>query len=318
MSYESAISGHKLRIVDAHVHLYDGNANNHSFLNQKDEFYEALVGDYSALPRSYLLDGYLRDTNSRRVEGIVWHEYLSDDPVKEIRWGQRLAGTSPVPQVMVALVDFLDSRLEERLDIYRSLPNVTAVREHLGWDATNPKRRFAKRPDLLTDPLWQRGLSLLRRYNFKCGLEVFSPQIPDLLKVVRLYPDLGFTIAVLGWPLDLTTAGYGKWHQGLKELSQCENVCADISAIECIFGLDWRSDGVAPWVLSLVEMFGPKRCMFGSHLPISKLSFGFEPLYDAYQQIVAEFSHDEKDHMFRKVATDWFAIPQIEESRTNP
>jgi predicted TIM-barrel fold metal-dependent hydrolase len=318
MSYESAISGHKLPIVDAHVHLYDGNANNHSFLNQKDEFYEALVGDYSALPRSYLLDGYLKDTDSRRVEGIVWHEYLSDDPVKEIRWGQRLAGTSPVPQVMVALVDFLDSRLEERLDIYRSLPNVTAVREHLGWDATNPKRRFAKRPDLLTDPLWQRGLSLLRRYNFKCGLEVFSPQIPDLLKVVRLHPDLGFTIAVLGWPLDLTTAGYGKWHQGLKELSQCENVCADISAIECIFGLDWRSDGVAPWVLSLVEMFGPKRCMFGSHLPISKLSFGFEPLYDAYQQIVAEFSHDEKDHMFRKVATDWFAIPQIEESRTNP
>jgi predicted TIM-barrel fold metal-dependent hydrolase len=63
MSYESAISGHRLPIVDAHVHLYDGNANNHSFLNQKDEFYEALVGDYSALPRSYLLDGYLRDTN---------------------------------------------------------------------------------------------------------------------------------------------------------------------------------------------------------------------------------------------------------------
>ena len=48
-------------------------------------------------------------------------------------------------------------------------------------------------------------------------------------------------------------AGYGKWHQGLEELSQCENVCADISAIECIFGLDWRSDGLAPWVLSLVD-----------------------------------------------------------------
>src|SRR5262249_14725928 len=111
-------------------------------------------------------------------------------PSRRSDGGQRLADTSPVPQVMVALVDFLDSHLEERLDIYRSLPNVTAVREHLGWDATNPKRRFAKRPDLLTDPLWQRGLSLLRRYNFKCGLEVFSPQIPDLLKVVRLYPDL--------------------------------------------------------------------------------------------------------------------------------
>jgi len=309
MSYESSISGYKLPIVDAHVHLYDGNVNNHSFLNQKDEVYEALVGDYSSLPRSYLLDGYLKDTSSCQVSGIVWHEYLSDDPIKEVRWGERLAESSPVPQAMVALVDFLDPHLEERLDIYRSLPNVTAVREHLGWDVTNPKRRFAKRPDLLTDPFWQRGLGLLRRYNFKCGLEVFSPQISDLLKVVRLYPDLGFTIAVLGWPLDLSTAGYGKWHQDLKELSQCENVCADISAIECIFGLDWRADCIAPWILSLVEMFGPKRCMFGSHLPISKLSFGFDRLYDAYQHIVAEFSQDEKDHLFRKVAADWFAIP---------
>ena len=49
--------------------------------------------------------------------------------------------------------------------------------------------------------------------------------------------------------------------------------------------------------------------MFGSHLPISKLSFGFDRLYDAYQQIVAEFSQDEKDHLFRKAAADWFAIP---------
>jgi hypothetical protein len=149
----------------------------------------------------------------------------------------------------VALVDFLDPHLEERLNIYRSLPNVTAVREHLGWDVTNPKTRFAKRPDLLAGPFWQRG-----SYSatiFKCGLEVFSPQISDLLKVVRLYPDLGFTIAVLGWPLDLSTAGYRKWHQDLKELSQRENVCVDISTIECIFGLDWRVDWIAPWILSL-------------------------------------------------------------------
>jgi hypothetical protein len=30
--------------------------------------------------------------------------------------------------------------------------------------------------------------------------------------------------------------------------------------------------------------------LFGSHLPINKLSFGFETLYLACQQIVADFS----------------------------
>lgn len=295
-------------IVDAHVHLFDSQANVHAFLEHNDEVYEALVGDYARLPRRYLPDAYLADSQSRKVEGVVWHEYLSDDAVKETRWGQRLAEASPVPLAMVALVDFLDPRLEERLEIYRSLPNVTAVREHLGWDATHARKRFASRPDLLTDPAWRRGVARLQRHDFKCGLEVFSPQLPDLLDVVRRCPDLGFTLAVMGWPLDLSPAGFRQWRCDIDRLSRCENVCADISAIECIFGMDWTVEQVAPWVLALVEMFGPDRCMFGSHLPIAGLSGGFEPLYDAYQEIVVGFTEDEQDQMFRCVAADWFRV----------
>ena len=130
---ETATTPPPLAIVDAHVHLYDSKANAHGFLDQQDEVYEALVGDYSALPRTYLPDDYLMDTAGCTVEGVVWHEYLSDDALKEVQWGQHLAERSPVPQAMVALVDFLDPRLDERLQAYRSLSRVTAVREHLGW-----------------------------------------------------------------------------------------------------------------------------------------------------------------------------------------
>jgi predicted TIM-barrel fold metal-dependent hydrolase len=298
----------RFRIVDAHVHFYDSDVNRHSFLIDKDDVYEALVGDYSSLPKTYLLDSYLEESKSCQVDGIIWHEYLSDDALKEARWAQLLAQASAVPLAMVALVDFLDPRLEERLDIYRSLPHVTAVREHLGWDADNPLKRFAKRSDLLSDPAWQRGVARLRGHDFKCGLEVFAPQLPDLLKVVRLYPDIGFTLAVLAWPLDLSPVGFARWKRDLGELSRCENVCAHISAIECIFGMGWTLAQVSPWVTSLIEMFGPNRCMFGSHLPIANLSGGFEPLYDAYRQMVAGFSESERDQMFRGVARDWFRV----------
>src|SRR6195256_305264 len=117
-------------IVDAHVHFYDSSANVHSFLAQTDPVYEALVGDYSALPKTYLLESYLKDSQSCQVDGIIWHEYLSDDAVKETRWVQQLARASTVPIALVALVDFLAPDLEQRLETYRSLPGVTAVREH--------------------------------------------------------------------------------------------------------------------------------------------------------------------------------------------
>lgn len=304
----STPNARRLSIVDAHVHFYDNKANTHAFLDARDDTYEALVGDYSALPRRYLPGDYLADTTSCDVQGVIWHEYLSDDAVKETRWAQHLAETSGLPQAMVALVDFLDPALEQRLETYRALPNVSAVREHLGWDTSNPKKRFAKRSDLLTDSRWRQGVAALLRHDFKCGLEIFSPQASDLLDVVRLYPDIGFTLAVMAWPLDISPDGFAKWKHDVGELGRCANVSADISAIECIFGLNWTTEQIAPWILSLIDAFGPDRIMFGSHLPIAKLSFGFDRLYGAYQHIVRDFSEDEKDLMFRRVAAEWFRI----------
>jgi predicted TIM-barrel fold metal-dependent hydrolase len=297
-----------LRIFDAHVHSFDSAANTHAFLEREDPTFRTIVGDYSALPRRYLPDDYLKASAPCRVEGIAWHEFLSADPVGEAKWGQRLADASPLRQSLVVLVDFLDPALEERLEAYAALPNVVAVREHLGWDAGNALRRFAKRPDLLTDPAWRQRLGALRRHGFRCGLEVFAPQLSDLHEVVRLHPEIGFTLAVMGWPLDLSPAGYARWRHDLAVLSRCANVRAEIAAIECIFGMGWRREQIAPWVLAVIEMFGPARCMFGSHMPIAGLSWGFERLYDAYQEIVAGFSQAERDDMFRGTAAAWFGL----------
>ena len=105
-----------LRIFDAHVHLFDCEANTHAFLEREDPTFRTIIGDYSALPRRYLTDDYLKASASCRVEGIVWYEFLSADPVGEAQWAQRLADASRLGQSMVGLVDFLDPALEERLE----------------------------------------------------------------------------------------------------------------------------------------------------------------------------------------------------------
>lgn len=295
-------------VVDAHLHLYDHTANTHPFLEKPDPVFEELVGDYTALPRRYLLDDYLSDSPSQDVQGLIWHEFISTDPVKEARWAQHLADSSPVPMTIVALADFLDPRLEERLDIFHSLPNVTAVRQHLGWDEANPLRRMTTRPDLLRDAAWQRGLRKLNGYDLRCELEIFASQSQDLLQVVRLYPNRGFAVVVMGWPNDLSEDGFVRWTHDVTALAVCDNVVASISAVECIFGMNWTIEQVRPWIMTLIERFGPSRCMIGSHLPISKLSYGFARLYEAYEMILAGFSEAERDQMFRTTAMEWFRL----------
>ena len=44
-------------------------------------------------------------------------------------------------------------------------------------------------------------------------------------------------------------------------------------------------------------------------LPIDGLSHGFDRLYDSYEHIVAAFSEDERDAMFRMTALNWFRVP---------
>jgi predicted TIM-barrel fold metal-dependent hydrolase len=295
--------------VDAHAHLYDSRHIRYGIFERKDPIFEALVGNYSALPRTYLVDDYLRATSSRKVEGVVWHEFIAEDPLKEMAWAEKLAAASDVPMALVGPVDFADPGLPHRLDVYHAIPNLTAVRQHLGWDGRNSLRRMAARPDFMTDPAWLKGLDSLRGQNLRCGLEVFAPQLPQLLAVVRTHPDIAFTIAVMGWPTDTGSDSYASWRSEMNNLGRCENTCAAISAIECIFGIDWTEEQVEPWITSVVEAFGPTRCMFGSHLPIDALSHGFDRLYDAYERIVAAFSEDERDAMFRMTALNWFRVP---------
>ncbi|MEJ8855362.1 amidohydrolase family protein [Variovorax robiniae] len=294
------------RIVDAHVHLYDHKQNRHTFLDQVDPGYEAFVGNYDALPRRYLLADYLADTQGYRVDAIVWHEFLSDDPWSEAAWAQELAGRGGVRHALVAMVDFLDPDLERKLDQYETLPHLTAVREHLVWDESNPLKRFAKRPDLLRDPAWQKQLHLLDRRRFKCGLEVFAHQLPDLIHVIRRHPEIGFTVAVMGWPMDLSAAGFSRWQRSLADLAACDNIRMGISALECIFGMKWSADDAAGWVHAAIDTIGPSRCMFGSHLPIARLSTEFGDLFQRHSAFVSRYSAEEIDGMFHGVADGWF------------
>lgn len=112
----------------------------------------------------------------------------------------------------------------------------------------------------------------------------------------------------MGWPLDISQEGYRQWKQDITKLSQCENICVDISAVECIFGMHWTLDQITPWILTAIETFGTKRCMFGSHMPIAKLSRSFTNLYAAYEKITNGFSFAEKENLFYRVAADWFKV----------
>ncbi len=300
-------------ILDCHQHFIDARRLHYPVFAKRSEGFEALVGDYSALPRVYLLEDYQRDCGALNVAGTVWAEFLSDEPAGEVQWAEELAKSIGRPTGMIARVEFQSPDLDHTLDVYARMQHVRCVRQHLGWHPTNPSLRFATRPDLLADTAWRRGLASLRHRNLVCEFEVFSSQLLDLAAVAAAFPDLQFILPVMGWPIDLTSEGQAAWHRSLAKVGECPNVAVKIFALECIFGLGWTVPQVRPWILQTIDIFGPGRCMFASHMPICKLACSFEQLYAAYAEVIRDFSISEKRQLLHDTATKIYRLPTVPE-----
>ena len=89
-------------------------------------------------------------------------------------------------------------------------------------------------------------------------------------------------------------------------IAACGNVRITISALECVFGMDWGMAQARPWVEAVLELFGTERMMFGSHRPISRLAHSVANPYDIYEEMTRGWSETERDAVFRLNAAAWF------------
>jgi predicted TIM-barrel fold metal-dependent hydrolase len=295
-------------MIDCHVHFLDASRFRYPIFSERSAGFEALVGDYSALPRRYLPEDYLADAAGLHIEGTVWAEFMSSMPLEELRWAQSLADASGQPRATIACVDFRAPDLESTLEVYLGMGRVRAVRQHLVWHPTNDLLRFAQAPDLMDDVAWRRGVASLRNHDLACEIEVFATQLADLTSVARNFPDLRFILPLMGWPIDLTAHGFQAWRSDMAELARCENVAVKIFGSECIFGLNWTVSQIRPWVLTTIELFGPARCMFASLMPIAALSRSLQDVYGAYEEIVEGFTSSERRRLFHDTARSSYRL----------
>ena len=110
-----------------------------------------------------------------------------------------------------------------------------------------------------------------------------------------------------GSPWDQSPAGLDRWRAGLEALAQLPNVVCKVSGLG-MFNPDWTVDSLRPVVLTLIEVFGPQRIMFGSNFPVDKLYNSYDALWDAYYAITTGFSAEEKRCMFYGTAAKFYRI----------
>jgi predicted TIM-barrel fold metal-dependent hydrolase len=173
-------------------------------------------------------------------------------------------------------------------------PNLRGIRQMLHEGLVDPAN---PRSSPLEDPVWQRNLSLLRRYGLSFDLQVYYQQMAPAAEVVAKHPDIQFVLCHTGQPVRRDEAGLAGWRQGMRLLAERPNVSVKISGLG-MFDRQWTVETIRPFVRETIDIFGAGRCMFASNFPVDGMMSTYGDLWAAFSKLTADFSLAERRQLF--------------------
>jgi predicted TIM-barrel fold metal-dependent hydrolase len=298
-----------LKIIDTHHHLWDLENNYYPWLmDLTDDF----VGDHGSFRKTYLIDDLHRDAGeldlikSVHVQAEFDH---NDDPVKETAWLQGVAddpGSRGMPNAIVGFADLTAPDVDDTLMRHAEHANMRGIRHMLNY-ADDPGLRSTEQAHLMSNPDWQRGYRMLANHNMSFDLQIWSWQLQEAATLAKEIPDVPIIVNHTAIPKDLNADLADDWRAGLRALAEAPQVSMKISALS-MMDQSWTTEMIRPWVLHSIEILGVDRCMFASNFPVDKLMTTYSRLWNAYDEIVSDFSEAERDMLFWGNAEKYYRI----------
>lgn len=287
-----------MQIIDAHHHIW----------RQTDlpwllgPMQPRIFGPYEAIKRDYLIDEYLADIEG---SGIVKSVYVQANWAPnwfadEAAWVQSVSDQTGWPHGLVAYADFTVDDVRPQLDKLQGYPLMRGVRQQLHWHE-KAMYRFAPHPDLPRDPVVQRNIARLADYGWSFDLQVFTGQMAGAAELARSCPDVTFILQHAGMLENLSEMGITTWRAGMKQLAGEPNVVSKLSAFGTFIH---RNDAghIKSILTDTVEIFGAKRCLFGSNFPIEKLWTSYGDLTKAFESAAEGLPKSQQKAIFHDTA----------------
>ena len=295
-----------LRIVDAHHHLFDLGNHFYPWLSPRP-VPPSMAGDVTPIAKPYLIDDYRAEFGDLNVVKSVHVEAGFDPqaPLEETRWLQGVADANGYPHAIVAKVEMQSDDAEKLMAEHSAYANVRGIRHMINWH-DDPSKTYTGEKFLENDR-WLANYGLLAKFGYSFDLQIYPRQMKDAAALVARHPDIPVVLDHSGMPVDREEEEIAIWREGLKTLAALPHVTIKISGLGMV-DHKWTIETIRPFVLTMIETFGPKRAMFGSNFPVDRLYSGYETLFNAFDHITCELSDDERADLFAGTAERFYRI----------
>jgi L-fuconolactonase len=156
-------------------------------------------------------------------------------------------------------------------------------------------------------PQVQSALACLPALGIRFDALVKPAQFPALLEMLDRNPDLDVVIDHGAKP-DIAGGAWQPWADLIRAAAINPRVYCKLSGLVTEAAADWTADTLHPYVLHLIECFGPHRLMWGSDWPVVELGGGYARWSNATGVLLASLSTTERDAILGDNARRFYAL----------
>jgi predicted TIM-barrel fold metal-dependent hydrolase len=262
-----------------------------------------IFGPYDPIRRDYPVEEYVAEAAACGIEASVYVQtnWPLDRVEDEIRWLRDVHAGSGWPTAVIGCADLF---APDALSVMRRQaaisPLVRGVRLQLHWHE-RPEFRFASAPDRMTDPVFRRNIAALADLDWLFELQVFAPQMADAATLVADHPDTTFVLVHAGMPVDREPSTVDEWTRGMRRLAELPNVVVKLTG-QGTFTHRVDLPTIELVTATCLDLFGPRRCMWGSNFPIEKLWTDLASLVAAWQRALSRYPPEARREVFSETA----------------
>ena len=299
-----AAPGALCNIVDAHQHFWNPDLHYYPWLCDEPPI-AFRYGDYRAIRRPYLPPDYRADAAPFQVKASVYveAEWNPADPVGEMRFIETLRREHGLPTVAVAQA-WLDAG--DAAAVLEQQAAFSFVRSIRHKPRANRSPADAA-PGGMTEARWRAGYARLARHGLRFDLQTPWWHLHEAARLATDFPDTQIILNHTGLPADRSPEGMAGWKQAMGDFAACPNTAVKISGLGQP-GQPWTAASQRDVVLSVIDLFGPARCMFASNFPVDSLCASFATIFSGFQEIVRDLSVAEQRGLCRDNAIRLYAM----------
>lgn len=231
-----------------------------------------IFGEYEALRRDYLGDEYGRQVRAAGFTDSVYVQanWPLERSVDEVRWVQRQHEETGWPSAIVGAADLLAPGAVGTFAAQREASELMrGIRLQLHWHE-NEQYRFAARPDQMHDPVLRENIARLAEFGWVFELQVFAGQMRDAARFVAEFPEITFVLVHAGMLESTRRDHVEPWRAGLEQLAAEPNVFCKLSG-QGTFVRRIDTELIDLVLTTSLELFGSRRCLFGTNLPVETI-----------------------------------------------